>query len=303
MNNPLKPIIINSISELHRMAAIEKPLHPMISLIKFQDVAIPENLMDTKAVLNLYSIFFKKNVKGKLKYGQSHYDFEEGVLGMNAPGQLMSVQDQYEAQGWWVIFHPDFVQGYPLATTIKKYGFFSYAVDEALHLSAREEGLIERIFQNIEQEYQTSIDIHSHQVMIAQLELLLSYSNRFYDRQFITRKNVNQTIVTKFETLLSDYFNSDQPVAKGLPNVQYFSDRLHVSSHYLSDMLRKHTGQNTQQHIHKQLMEKAKEKLSTTDLSVSEIAFQLGFEHAQSFSKLFKSKTRLSPLEFRQSFN
>ncbi len=303
MKNTSKPITINSISELHRLAGIEKPLHPMISLIKFQDVVVPEDLMDTRAVLNLYSIFFKKNVRGKVKYGQNHYDFDEGVLGMNAPGQLMAVQDQYEAKGWWLIFHPDFVQGYPLASSIKKYGFFDYAVNEALHLSVREEILIETVFKNIEQEYNTAIDIHTQHVMISQMELLLNYSNRFYDRQFITRKNVSQTVVTRFESLLSAYFDGDQAETKGLPNVPYFSALLHVSPHYLSDILRKHTGQNTQQHIHQQLIEKAKEKLSTTDLSVNEIAFQLGFEHAQSFNKLFKSKTRLSPLEFRKSFN
>ncbi len=303
MKNSLKPITINSVSELHRIAGIEKPLHPMVSLISFSGLKVPDGLMDAKAVLNLYSIFLKKNIRGKLKYGQSHYDFDEGVLGMTAPGQLMSIQDQYEAEGWWLIFHPDFVQGYPLAKSITKYGFFSYNVSEALHLSANEEALIESIFHNIAQEYNTSIDVHSQDVMIAQLELLLNYTNRYYGRQFITRKNANQAIVAKFEDLLSDYFMTGQPENNGLPNVLYFSDLLNVSSHYLSDMLRKHTGQNTQQHIHNKLIETAKEKLSTTDLSVSEIAFQLGFEHPQSFSKLFRSKTNQSPLEFRASFH
>lgn len=303
MKNSSKPITINSISELHRIAEIGKPLHPMVSLISFSDTVIPDALMDTKAVFNLYSIFLKKNIKGKLQYGQSHYDFDEGVLGMNAPGQLMRVQDQYEAQGWWLIFHPDFIQGYPLAKAIKSYGFFSYAVSEALHLSAKEETLIENIFHTIAQEYNTSIDIHSQDVIVSQLELLLIYTNRYYGRQFITRKTTNQSIIAKFEALLSDYFQADRAENSGLPNVQYFSDLLNVSSHYLSDMLRKHTGQNTQQHIHAKLIEEAKEKLSTTDLSVSEIAFQLGFEHSQSFSKMFKSKTNLSPSEFRQSFN
>lgn len=294
-----KPITINSVSELHRIASIAKPLHPMVSLISFTGLKAPEHLIDTKAVLNLYSIFLKKNISGKLKYGQSHYDFDEGVLGMTAPGQLMSIQDQYEAEGWWLFFHPDFVQGYPLAKTITKYGFFGYNVSEALHLSAKEEALMGSIFQNIAQEYETSIDVHSQDVMIAQLEVLLNYTNRYYGRQFITRKNVNQAIITQFEELLNEYFDAERAE---LPNVNYFSDLLHVSSHYLGDMLRKHTGQNTQQHIHNKLIERAKELLSTTDLSVSEIAFQLGFEHSQSFSKLFKNKTKLTPVEFRQSF-
>lgn len=302
MKNSVKPITVNSVSELHRLAGIEKPLHPMVSVISFSGLKVPEHLIDIKAVLNLYSIFLKRKVTGKFKYGQSQYDFDEGILGMTSPGQLMSVQDQYEAEGWWLIFHPDFIQGYPLATSISKYSFFSYDVNEALHLSANEESLIESIFHNISKEYNTSIDVHSQDVMISQLELLLNYANRYYGRQFITRKHIVQSTVSRFEDLLSGYFDKDQFENDGLPAVQYFANLLNVSSHYLSDMLRKHTGQNTQQHIHNKLIEKAKEKLSTTDLSIGEIAYQLGFEHSQSFSKLFKSKTRLSPLEFRQSF-
>ncbi len=275
----------------------------MVSLIRFSELSVPDGLVDAKAVLNLYSIFLKKNITGKLKYGQSHYDFDEGVLGMTAPGQLMSIQDQYEAQGWWLIFHPDFIQGYPLTKSINKYGFFSYHVNEALHLSAQEEALMESIFHNIAQEYNTSIDVHSQDVMISQLALLLNYTNRYYGRQFITRKNANQTLVSQFEDLLSGYFMTGQAETNGLPNVRYFADLLNVSSHYLSDMLRKHTGKNTQQHIQDKLIEKAKEDLSVTDLSVSEIAFRLGFEHAQSFSKLFKRKTGHAPLEYRQSFD
>ncbi len=295
-----KPIRINTVSELHRLAQIGKPLHPMLSMICIDGLKAPDDLIDVKAVLNLYSIFLKKNMSGRLKYGQSHYDFDEGVLGMSAPGQLMSVQNQYEAEGWWLVFHADFIQGYPLAKSITKYGFFSYNVNEALHLSIQEERLMMSIFQNIAQEYETSIDVHSQDVMIAQIELLLNYTNRYYGRQFITRKNANQALIVKFEALLTEYFDGE----KGqLPNVNYFADLLHVSSHYLGDMLRKHTGQNTQQHIHNKLIEKAKEKLSITDLTISEIAFQLGFEHSQSFSKLFKSKVGSSPLQFRESFN
>ncbi|WP_316751510.1 helix-turn-helix domain-containing protein [Pedobacter gandavensis] len=302
MKNSSKPIIINSISELHRITGIEKPLHPMISLISFGELPTQIDLMGTKVVLNLYSIFLKRNQKGKLQYGQNIYDFDKGILGMTAPGQLLSTHGQYEAQGWWLIFHPDFIQGYPLTKSVNKYDFFSSSVNEALHLSAKEETLIENIFQNIAQEYNTLIDIYSQDVMVSQLELLLNYTNRYYSRQFITGKTNNQTIITKFEVLLSDYFKTKKTADNRLPNVQYFSSLLYISSHHLSDILRKYTGQNTQQHIHNRIIELAKEKLSTTDLSVSEIAYELGFEHSQSFSKLFKSKTNQSPLKFRRLF-
>ncbi len=303
MKNSSKPIIISSISELHHIAGMEKPLHPMVSLISFDELPTQIDLIGTKVVLNLYSIFLKRTLKGKLQYGQSHYDFDKGILGMTAPGQLLFSHSQYEAQGWWLVFHPDFIQGYPLTKSISNYDFFSSAVNEALDLSAKEETLIENIFQNIAQEYNTFIDKHSQDVMISQLELLLNYSNRYYSRQFITGQTNNHTIMTKFEVLLSNYFKTEKTAENRLPNVQYFSSLLYISSHHLSDILRKYTGQSTKQHIHNRIIELAKEKLSTTDLSISEIAYELGFEHSQSFSKLFKSKTNQSPLKFRRSFN
>lgn len=303
MKTSSKPIIINSISELHRIAGIEKPLHQMVSLISFGKIPVQIDLIGTKVVLNLYSVFLKRTLRGKLQYGQTTYDFDKGILGMTAPGQLLSLHGQYEAQGSWLVFDPDFIQGYPLTKSINNYEFFSSAVNEALYLSAKEEALIENIFQNIAQEWNSFIDRHSQDVMISQLELLLNYTNRYYSRQFMPGKTNNHTIITKFEVLLSDYFKSEKTADNRLPNVQYFSSLLYISSHHLSDILRKYTGQNTQQHIHKRLIELAKEKLSTTDLSISEIAYELGFEHSQSFSKFFKSKTNHPPLKFRRSFN
>lgn len=205
--------------------------------------------------------------------------------------------------GWWFVMHPDFIRNYTLSKSIKDYGYFSYAVNEALHLSEKEEVMVTSIMQNIEQEYRSIIDTYSQDVMISHIELLLNYSNRFYNRQFITRKNANNDLLVNVETLLSDYFNSNKVNELGLPTVQYISKQFNISPNYLSDMLRIHTGQSTQQHIHNKLIEKAKDVLSSTALSVSEIAYQLGFEHPQSFSKLFKSKTNVSPLEFRNSFN
>ncbi|HEY4786123.1 MAG TPA: helix-turn-helix transcriptional regulator, partial [Bacteroidales bacterium] len=191
----------------------------------------------------------------------------------------------------------------PLAKTIRHYEYFDYAVNEALFLSEKEELNVISIVRNIQQEYHSNIDKFSQNIIIAQLEVLLNYSDRFYQRQFITRKITNHKILERLEKILFDYFNNNDLMKKGLPTVQYIADSLNVSSSYLSGLLKVLTGQSTQQHIHNKLIEKAKELLSTTDLSVSEIAFELGFEHSQSFSKLFKSKTMLSPLEFRHSFN
>ena len=208
-----------------------------------------------------------------------------------------------ETVGLAVIVHPDFLWHTPLAKTIKQYEYFDYSVHEALFLSEKEETTITNIISNIEQEYHSNIDKFSQDVIIAQLELLLTYSERFYERQFITRKISNHKILNRLEDLLTGYFDSDDLIEKGLPSVQYIAGTLNVSPNYLSGLLKVLTGQSTQQHIHDKLIEKAKEKLSTTDLTVSEIAYELGFEHPQSFSKLFKTKTNYSPLEFRQSFN
>ena len=305
MANKVNHISINSISELHRLMGLSKPLHPLISLINMDEVQSSPHADEVHFLLNFYGVSLKKNLKGKLKYGQNYYDFDEGILAMTAPKQVLSVsnEDNYQVSGWWLVFHPDFILNYPLGIAIKDYGYFSYAVNEALHLSEKEEQMLEGIFKSIEQEYKTSIDQFSQDVMIAHLELLLNYCNRFYNRQFLTRKNGANDLLTKVEDLLAGYFKSDQLQELGLPTVQYFADKLNVSPNYLSDMLRTITGQSTQQHIHNSLIEKAKETLTTTNLSVSEIAYLLGFEHPQSFSKLFKSKTNLTPVEFRTSFN
>jgi AraC-like DNA-binding protein len=242
----------------------------------------------------------------KLFYGQQKYDFDEGVMAFLSPGQILRGEESgvpANLSGWMLFVHPDFLWGTSLAGKIKKYEYFDYSTNEALFLSDREETLINGIVQNIKFEYQANIDKFSQDIIISHLETLLNYSERFYQRQFITRKVTNHHVLDRLERLLSDYFNSDDLVTKGLPTVQYISDNLNVSSSYLRSLLKTLTGQSTQQHIHNKLIEKAKDKLSTTNLSVSEIAYELGFEHMQSFSKLFKEKTKKSPLEFRASFN
>jgi len=258
-------------------------------------------------ILDFYSISIKRCLLTKFKYGQQEYDFDEGVMFFIAPGQVFKIEVEpnsiHKRSGWFLLIHPDFLWNTALAKTIKQYEYFDYSVHEALFLSDKEETAMIGILHSIQQEYQSNIDKFSQDIIIAQLELLLVHADRFYHRQFITRKITNHKILTRLEELLTNYFNSDDLVNKGLPSVQYIADKLNVSPNYLSDLLKVLTGQSTQQHIHDKLIEKAKEKLSTTDLSVGEIAYELGFEHSQSFSKLFKSKTDFSPLEFRKSFN
>jgi AraC family transcriptional activator of pobA len=249
----------------------------------------------------------KRDFNAKIKYGQQEYDFDEGIMFFISPNQVFGIEMNKEAllkrSGWLLLVHPDFLWNTTLAKTIKQYEYFDYSVHEALFLSDKEETTIIGIMQNILQEYHSNIDKFSQDVIIAQLELLLTYADRFYNRQFITRKITNHKILNRLEDMLNEYFNSDDLIKKGLPTVQHIAEALNVSPNYLSGLLKTLTGQSTQQHIHNKLIEKAKEKLSTTDLSVSEIAYELGFEHPQSFSKLFKTKTNFSPLEFRQSFN
>jgi len=298
---------IKTISEFHRLRGLPKPEHPLISVVDYSSIKhSPEN-NSMSWFLDFYSISLKRTSNAKIKYGQQEYDFDEGVMFFMAPGQVFSVQINNNIvpshSGWILLVHPDFLWNSPLAKTIKQYEYFDYSVNEALFLSEKEEATVTSIIKNIDEEYHSNIDKFSQGVIIAQLELLFTYAKRFYERQFITRKISNHRILNRLEELLALHFNSGDLVSKGLPTVQHIADALSVSPSYLSGLLKVLTGQSTQQHIHNKLIEKAKEKLSTTDLSISEIAYELGFEHPQSFSKLFKTKTNFSPLEFRQSFN
>ena len=302
-----QPYRIKTISQYHHIMELPKPEHPLISVINLESIThLPTN-EPVSLVFDFYSISLKKGLNAKIKYGQQQYDFDEGVMFFIAPGQVFGIEsvdgEELKRSGWLLLVHPDFLWNTPLAKTIKQYEYFSYAVHEALYLSDKEETTILNLMKSMEHEYRSNIDKFSQDVIIAQLELLLTYSERFYHRQFLTRKITNHKILDRLEDILSEYFNSDALAKKGLPSVQSIADALYVSPNYLSGLLRVLTGQSTQQHIHDKLIEKAKEKLSTSDLSVSEIAHQLGFEHPQSFSKLFKGKVNLSPLEFRQSFN
>lgn len=296
----------DSLSDAHRAFGLPKPVHPLISLIDHISNPVDINKLPHSHVLTFYKISYKPKLGGKIKYGQHYYDFDEGGLLFASPNQIIGGNDDNdirECSQYTLLIHPDFLWNYPLAKKIKQYGFFSYSTNETLHLSDHEKATIISIFKIIEEELKSRIDDFSQDVIISQIELLLNYSNRFYKRQFITRKTVNSDLLQKLEEILDDYFNDEKSLQSGLPTVQYLSEKVNMSPSYLSDMLRALTGQNTQQHIHNKLIEKAKEKLSGTTLTVSEVAYQLGFEHPQSFSKFFKTKTNLSPLEFRRSFN
>jgi len=307
MNNP--PLYrFQTITAYHRAAGLPKPAHPLISLVHMDELNRPLTDGPFSLIYDFYSISMKRVKNAKFKYGQQASDFDEGVLFFMSPGQVFGMEIEkgsvaHRPEGWMILIHPDFLWNTPLAKTIKQYEFFSYSVNEALYLSDKEETMLTAIVQNIEQEYHSNIDRFSQSVIIAQLELLLTYSERFYQRQFITRKINSHEILTKLENLLAQYFNSGALAQKGLPSVTYIAESLNISPGYLSGLLKSLTGQNTQQHLHNKLIDLAKEKLSTTNLTISEIAYELGFEHLQSFSKLFKTKTNLSPLEFRHSFN
>lgn len=302
-----QPHSISTIAEYHKFMLLSKPEHPLISVISFEDIKRLPGSESIALVNGFYSIALKRNFDAKMKYGQQVYDFDEGMMAFIAPGQILRIDIENDRElnhsGWLLLVHPDFLWNTPLAGSIKKYEYFSYAANEALHLSEKEEVMIINIIKNIEHEYHSNIDHFSQGIIVAQLEVLLKYADRFYNRQFITRKAVNQQVLERLEKILSEYFEDGNLLKNGLPTVGSLAEKLNLSPTYFSGLLRSLTGMNPQQHLHNKLIEKAKEKLSTTGLSIGEIAYALGFEHPQSFSKLFKAKTNLSPIEFRQSFN
>ena len=298
---------LKTLSEFHRSRGLAEPEHPLISVVNYADVTLSPENNDTHWVFDFYSISLKRNLEGKIKYGQLEYDFDEGLMFFIAPGQVFSIQVSPRASpdrsGWILLIHPDFLWGTSLAKNIQHYDFFGYSVNEALFLAKKEEKTMLRIIDTIRHEYHATIDKFSQQIIVSQIQTLLGYSERFYERQFVTRSISNHQVLNRLEALLTDYFQNDDLVSRGMPTVQYISDQLTMSPNYLSTLLKVLTGLSTQQHIHEKLISIAKEKLSTTNLSISEVAYELGFDYPQSFSKLFKSKTNVSPVEFRKSFN
>lgn len=294
-----------SISESHQAFGLPAPQHPLISLVHFnQDNPFNTSMAPIYDILSFYKITFITRNRGRLKYGRNYYDYDEGSMLFMAPNQLVGSTDyNSETYCYILLIHPDFLLSHSIARKIKQYSYFSYTSNEALHLSDSEREVILSVYRIMEQELNSRVDEFSQEVVIAQLELLLSYVNRFYKRQFITRKAVNNDILQRTETILDDYLNTQTSIHQGLPTVQFLSDQLKISPGYLSDLLRSLIGQNAQQYIRGKVIEKAKERLTNTDLTVAEIAYELGFEHPQSFSKMFRLRTGLSPLEFRTSFD
>ncbi len=294
---------LESIPEMHRMLGISGPVHPLITLIDRANGQIDMSRLPASYVSGFYKISFISKLGGKFKYGQGYYDFNEGSLLFTAPNQVVGGVGSYrDSEGYSLIFHPDFLQGYPLARKIKNYGFFSYAINEALHLSEQERSTMLAIFSIVREELNSRLDDFSQEVIISQIELLLSYSKRFYKRQFLTRQAVASDLLQQLEDLLNGYFEEEAAATHGIPTVQYLADRLNYTPNYLSDMLRSVSGLNAQQHIHLKLIEKSKELLSGTNMTISEVAYELGFEHPQSFSRLFKLKTQVSPVQYRSAF-
>ncbi len=303
-----EPYRIKTIGELHHLMGLPRPEHPLISVINLEEVKRPSGKMPATRMLDFYSIALKRHCNGNFKYGQHLYAVHGGIMYFVAPGQVIGpliVDDTKPAQmsGWALYIHPDFLWNTPLAKSMKRYEYFDYSVNEALYLSEKEEATIIGIMQNIQTEYFANTDKFSQDIIISMIEVLLNYADRFYHRQFLTRKIENHQILDRLEDILTAYFNNEDLLTMGLPSVQYIAEKLNISPNYLSGLLKVLTGRNTQQHIQDKMIEKAKERISTTELSVSEISYELGFEHPQSFSRLFKAKTGLSPLAFRHTFN
>lgn len=304
--NMKTPVKVQSIHAMHQSLGLNKPSNPLISVFSFDEVKLEPETILSAITTDFYVVALKKDCAGgKCRYGQQYYDFDEGMMYFVAPHQVVQFEDILlnEVEGFVLTVHPDFLQGYPLAAKIKDYGFFSYTANEALYLSEKEEKSIMDIIENVEQEIEANMDSFTQDLLVSNLDLLLKYCDRFYNRQFLTRKKINNDLLSKLEGLLDEYFKNDQLILNGIPTVHSIAEQLNLSPNYLSDMLRVQTGQTTQQHIQNRLIEKAKEMLSTTEMSVSEIAYHLGFEHPQSFHRLFKNRTSFSPLEFRASFN
>lgn len=298
----MKPVInIKNISDINNFVQ-HKTKHPLVTVIDFSNM---EELMEEglRISCDFYSIMFKNFCANKMKYGRQEYDFQEGSLVCIAPKQVVEMDKPTERpddmKGWGLYFHPDLLRGTSLGAKMKEYTFFSYEMSEALHLSDKEKHILNDCIQKIENELQENIDNHSQTLIVSNIELLLNYCLRYYGRQFITRKHSNTNIVSQIEKLLIDYFKDPKLSESGLPTVKYLSDNVHLSSGYLSDLLKKETGMNARDYIHYYLIEEAKSLLLNSNQTVSELAFSLGFEYPQYFSRLFKSKTGMTPLEFR----
>jgi len=294
-------IEIKTITDLNKMLGQEEPLHPLMGILDFSKIDF-RSYGSLKVSMGFYSIMLKNLCPGAMSYGRNYYDFQEGSLFFTAPNQVIGIEDPDDTQdvyGWALVFHPELLRGTSLGAKMKDYNFFSYSVHEALHLSDREKSKLNEIVEDIQSELDQNIDKHSKTLIVSTLELLLNYCNRYYDRQFITRTETNKDIIGDFEGILARHFQSEELQSLGYPSVKYFAEQLHLSPNYLSDLLKKETGKNGTEHIQLHVIELAKDRLLSSRVSVSEIAYDLGFEYPQYFSKMFKKNTGMTPAEFR----
>ncbi len=274
-------------------------LHPLVSVIDFSKAA-PRRL--NRTYFGFYMVLLKDVNCGDLMYGKNTYDYQEGTLIFLAPGQILDMkpsEELYQPKGHGVIFHPDLILGTSLGRHIEKYSFFSYNANEALHVSERERQMVMDSFSKISYELEHAVDKHSKELISSNIELLLKYCERFYDRQFITRDNVNKGILEKFEHLLNDYYASGKPKIFGLPSVAYFADELYLSANYFGDLMKKETGKSAKEYIQIKIIELAKSKIFDGNKTVGEIAHELGFRYSQHFNRMFKNETGYTPNEYR----
>lgn len=294
-------IHIKSISEIHAVLELPKPEHPLISLIDAGQIQVREEALHAKIIYDFYSVSFKDHSHG-IKYGRNTFDFQEGMMVFAAPGQVytpIETVKRGDMNGWILYFHPDLIRNTPLGENIGQYSFFNYDIFEALHLSDQEQTTIQAAISNIEQEYKQRIDNHSQRILVSNLELLLNYCLRFYERQFNTRTHQNKDVTVLFEKALKEYFGIKQYLDEGIPSTGYFANKVHLSQHYFGDLVKKETGRTPKDHINDQVVEKAKDLLLSTRYSVSEIAYELGFNYPHYFTRLFKAKTGVSPTDYR----
>lgn len=291
---------VQTISELHEIAGFEKPKHPLVTVIDYSKVNVIDTPEHSSFICSFYSINFKKHCS--FVYGRQAFDHKEGTLHCTAPEQVITFDRKKEegsTEGWGLYFHPELIRNTSLGKKIHEYSFFLYTENEALHLSDHEKQTLLSILKQMEKEYNTNIDHYSHDLLITNIELLLNYCKRYYGRQFITRTNQNKDIMVRFEAFISDYFNSELLKNNGLPTVKHCAEKMNLSPNYFSDLLKSETGKNALEHIHYYMLEKAKTLLKNSNLTINEIAYELGFEYPQNFSKLFKKKVGTTPTLYR----
>jgi len=292
---------IKSISALHSLLGFPKPKHPLISLIDASDIQVTEEEVGSKVIYDFYMVSLKDKSCG-VEYGRNSFDFDEGVMVFSSPGQVYTPTKPIlkgEIQGWILYFHPDLIRNTNLGSIIDEFSFFNYEVIEALHLSEDEESTIDTTIKNIKSEYSQRIDNHSQRVIVSNLELLFNYCLRFYERQFNTRTNHSKDVISQFEKELKSYFKTKKQLETGMPSIQYFAEIAHLSQHYFSDLIKKETGRKPKDHINDFVIEKAKNLLLGSEQSISEIAYELGFNYPHYFTRLFKSKIGYTPVEYR----